>query len=143
MTADVPRPHRPPEFEDDVSYPESLVGMFLAEYTRVGDVVLDPFAGFGTTLVVAERMARRPIGVEILPDRVEFIRGLLADPAGIVMGDARRLRGLGLPDIDFCMTSPPYMNKVDHPQNPLTGYQTLDGNYERYIDELVGVFTDV
>ena len=32
----------------------ALVEAFLAEYTRPGDLVFDPFAGFGTTLLVAE-----------------------------------------------------------------------------------------
>lgn len=38
------------------------------------------------------------------------------------------------------MTSPPYMNRVNHPQNPLTGYRTLDGNYEQYLTQVSDVF---
>ena len=39
--------------EDDVRFPESLVEHFLEQYTQKGEIVLDPFAGFGTTLFVA------------------------------------------------------------------------------------------
>ena len=41
---------------------------FVEELSEPGDVVLDPFAGFGTTLVVAERLGRRGLGIELMPD---------------------------------------------------------------------------
>jgi DNA modification methylase len=135
-----PRPELADEFTDGECYPEALVECFLAEYTRPGDVVFDPFAGSGTTLVVAERMGRRPLGLEIDPDRVDFVAGRLADPTAIRLGDARRLDEYGLPPVDFVMTSPPYMTRLNHPENPLTGYATRDGDYERYLEELTDIF---
>ena len=42
----------PPEFQhEDVRYTEELVAIFLRQYTRSGDTVFDPFAGYGTTLL--------------------------------------------------------------------------------------------
>ncbi|WP_090475373.1 hypothetical protein [Nakamurella panacisegetis] len=35
------------------------------------------------------------------------------------------------------------MNAVEHPQNPLTGYQTLDGDYRRYVDQMGQVFASM
>jgi len=43
------------------------------------------------------------------------------------------------PRLDFSITSPPYMNRRDHPQNPLTGYQTPDGDHATYSDEVRSV----
>ena len=61
----------PEEFRsDDVRYTESLVRFFLEEYTKEGDIVFDPFAGYGTTLLVAEKMLRIPFGVEYEAERV-------------------------------------------------------------------------
>jgi len=102
--------------------------------------VFDPFAGLGTTLAVAERMGRNVLGLELLPERVDFIRRRLRNPATIPEGDALRSVELDLPVIDLVMTSPPYMNRLNHPENPLTGYRTLDGNYERYLTQVGDVF---
>ena len=127
---------------DDVRYSEALVRRFLDEYTEPGQVVLDPFAGFGTTMRVAEAMGRRGIAVELLEDRVAYIRSEAPD-AAVIRGDARHLRDLVHHDVDFVMTSPPYMNRHDHPQNPLSGYQDLDGDYATYLGEIRDVFAQV
>jgi DNA modification methylase len=53
---------RPPGAEQDVHFPQSLAAAVIDEYTLPGQRVLDPFAGYGTTLVVAEHMdARQPV----------------------------------------------------------------------------------
>lgn len=44
--------------------PEALIGRILLSTTKVGDVVLDPFFGSGTTGAVAKRLRRSFIGVE-------------------------------------------------------------------------------
>lgn len=112
----------PPGFRaDDVRFAPALVKALLAEFTQPGDLVFDPFAGFGTTLVVAEAMGRRPLGLELEPDRVTYIQGLLHDPTAIRHADARRLRDLDLPPLDFSLTSPPYMHPAD-PEDPLAAY---------------------
>jgi DNA methylase len=128
------------EFEPGECYPEALVEAFLTEYTKPGDLVFDPFAGSGTTLVVAERMGRRPLGLEIHAERVAYVQARLTDQAAIVRADALRLGELDLPPIDFSMTSPPYMTRTGHPENPLTGYQTMDSDYQRYLDEIAEVY---
>ncbi|HEV3041894.1 MAG TPA: site-specific DNA-methyltransferase [Candidatus Angelobacter sp.] len=45
--------------------PESLVEQFIQVHTRPGDLILDPFMGSGTTLLVARRLGRRAIGIEL------------------------------------------------------------------------------
>lgn len=129
--------------QEDIHFPEALVRSVLEEFTSPRDVVLDPFAGHGTTLVVAEQMGRVGIGVELLPERAALIRRRLNGVGRVIEGDARNLADFGLESVDLCLTSPPYMSAVDHPQNPLTAYRTLDGSYQTYLDELGQVFTAV
>jgi site-specific DNA-methyltransferase (adenine-specific) len=47
--------------------PEQLLGRILRLCSNPGDVVLDPFAGSATTLVVAKKLGRRWLGFEISP----------------------------------------------------------------------------
>jgi DNA modification methylase len=124
---------------EDVHFTETLAEHVIRTYSRAGDVVLDPFAGFGTSAVVAVRLNRRPIAIELLPERADLIRDRLGGGGIVVTGDARKLATLVDGPIDLCLTSPPYMAAAGHPENPLTGYRTLDGVYQTYLDELEGI----
>lgn len=46
-------------------YPEELAGRLVRMFSFVGDTVLDPFMGTGTTTVAAARWGRNSIGIEI------------------------------------------------------------------------------
>jgi DNA modification methylase len=51
--------------------PVALVADAMRDCTRRGDLVLDLFAGSGTTLLAAERVGRRAYGIEIDPRYVD------------------------------------------------------------------------
>jgi len=52
-------------------FPEALPEWFIKLFTQPGDVVLDPFLGSGTTSVVAKKMQRSSIGIEIMKEYYE------------------------------------------------------------------------
>ncbi len=53
-------------------FPETLPELCITASTRPGDVVLDPFAGSGTTLRVGRRLQRRSVGIELNTDSATF-----------------------------------------------------------------------
>lgn len=56
-------------------FPEALPEWFIKLFTEENDWVLDPFAGSGTTLNVAQRLQRNSIGIEILSEYFELAKG--------------------------------------------------------------------
>jgi len=125
--------------EVDDHFCESLAAELIERYSSPEDIVLDPFAGNGTTLRVAARMGRRTFGVEIDPDRAALARERAGPAAQVLVGDSRELIGTTTAPLGLVLTSPPYMTATGHPENPLTGYRTLDGDYARYLEELADV----
>jgi site-specific DNA-methyltransferase (adenine-specific) len=64
--------------------PEQLLGRILRVSSNPGDVVLDPFAGSGTTLAVAKKLDRNWIGCELSD---EYVRAATERLATIHAGD--------------------------------------------------------
>jgi DNA modification methylase len=134
---------RPEGTSDDIHFTEALAASVIGHASRPGDLVLDPFVGYGTTAVVAERLGRRAIGIELVADHLEIARRRTAGAARLILGDARRLSRLIDEPVDLALTSPPYMAGRDHPENPLSGYATDDGDYATYLGELGSIFGQV
>jgi DNA modification methylase len=57
--------------------PEQLLGRIIRCCSNPGEIVLDPFGGSGTSLVVAKKLARQWIGCELSPDYVTKIKSRL------------------------------------------------------------------
>ena len=55
--------------------PTEIVEAYIRHSTRPGDLVIDPFAGSGTTMVCAAKLGRRSIGCEISNDVVAIAEG--------------------------------------------------------------------
>lgn len=169
--------HNPPPREKSVlrhpaKFPETLVGEFIEFYTKRGMSVLDPMVGTGSTLVACIRSGRAGYGIELNPVYADIARlevGTELDRLGrdtlqpevrVFTADARDAKTLGLPVIDYCITSPPYwdmlrakgaetqrkrrtdekldINYSDHPQDL--------GNiadYELFLEKLVGIYREV
>jgi site-specific DNA-methyltransferase (adenine-specific) len=63
-------------------FPVELAGRLVRMFSFVGDTVLDPFAGTGTTLLAALRHDRSAVGVDVDPAYVNLARKRLAAELG-------------------------------------------------------------
>ncbi|MFB6236702.1 MAG: DNA methyltransferase [Halopenitus sp.] len=128
----------PPGHDNEVRTPDALVEHVLEAHTDVGDAVLDVFAGYGTTLTVAERLGRVPYGLEYEDERVAHVRDRLDAPDHVRQGDVLTAPLSWMPPIDCCVTSPPFMERTNH-RNPFENY---DGgsSYEAYLDDVETAF---
>ncbi|MCU0963237.1 MAG: site-specific DNA-methyltransferase [Pirellulaceae bacterium] len=64
--------------------PEQLLGRIIRACSQPGEIVLDPFAGSGTTLAVAKKLARHYLGFELSKQYTRLIRQRLR---GVRAGD--------------------------------------------------------
>ncbi|MGZ5825384.1 MAG: site-specific DNA-methyltransferase [Croceibacterium sp.] len=74
--------------------PTALIADFLLDCSNRGDLVLDPCAGSGSTLIAAHRTNRRGAAIELDPIYVDTALRRLADASGLVpvlAGDGRSL----------------------------------------------------
>ena len=92
----------------------------LLRYSQGGDLVLDQFAGGGTTLVEAKLLSRNIIGVDINPAALERCCEKTAfewENGGqvyIKQGDARNLHFVPGESVDFVCTHPPYADIIKY-----------------------------
>ena len=97
----------------------------LLRYSEEGDLVLDQFAGGGTTLVEAKLLNRNIIGIDVndvalnrCKEKIDF--NLTDRPMGnvkLVKGDARNLDFLKDESIDLVCTHPPYADIIKYSDN--------------------------
>lgn len=72
------------------AFPESLPEWFIKLFTKSGDTVLDPFMGSGTTNVVAHRMNRNSIGIEIIEDYYNLVKEKINPNKYILFGQENK-----------------------------------------------------
>ncbi len=96
--------HGDPRFEGRT--PAYVVWNLLERYTREGDLVVDPFAGGGTSLDVAREMGRRAQGYDVAPTREDIER---ADARDLPLGDEVA---------DFVFMDPPYGDHLTYSEEP-------------------------
>lgn len=101
----------------------------ILEYTKTGDIVLDPMIGSGTTLIECKLLGRNGIGVDINEeaimitlDRLNFQDiELPKSEIKTFVGDARNLNLIKDDAIDLVLTHPPYVNIVSYTKNRVSG----------------------
>lgn len=93
----------------------------LLRYSQAGDLVLDQFAGGGTTLVEAKLLNRNIIGVDVndialnrCREKIDFEHDCANGKVYLYKGDARKLDFIPNEKIDFICTHPPYADIIKY-----------------------------
>lgn len=73
--------------------PQALLERILLASSNPGDLVLDPFAGCGTTIAAAQKLNRRWIGIDITHLSIALLKYRLKDSFGLVERRDYALRG--------------------------------------------------
>lgn len=73
-------PVPPGQLDHPCPFPEEIPYRLIRLYSYVGDLVLDPFCGTGTTLKVARNLARRWVGYEVLESYCTLAQRRIAEP---------------------------------------------------------------
>jgi DNA modification methylase len=154
-----PEPRGDRKILHPASFPESLVREFVSFFTKEGQLVVDPFAGTGSTLVAALETGRSGIGFEIVKKYADISRERVKQTisqnqnpgkqtekgppwAKIVTADSARLskvwREKDYPLADYCITSPPYWNQLrkSHMRQRGRMEKGLDTTYSDDPDEI-------
>ncbi|MBN1592099.1 MAG: site-specific DNA-methyltransferase [Candidatus Coatesbacteria bacterium] len=155
-------------------FPEELASEFIRFFTKSGQVVLDPMAGTGSTLLACLESGRMGFGIELNPRYASIARERIAEtfeanitgPAAegnlrpvLFEGDARELEKFDIPEVDYCITSPPYWDMLKQKgagtqkrrhEEGLDLFYSDDENdlgnisdYGKFVDEIVGLFHKV
>lgn len=122
---------KPPPREKGVllhpaKFPETLVEIFLNDFSQPGDRIFDPMAGTGSTLLAALARQREAYGIELTPQfhriaRERITRYLPSLPNllessnwKLVCGDAAEATNYTEfpPAFDYIITSPPYWDML-------------------------------
>ncbi|EAI3906322.1 methyltransferase domain-containing protein [Campylobacter lari] len=96
----------------------------ILRYSNENDLILDQFAGGGTTLVEAKLLNRNIIGVDInniaidrCKEKINFNHKTANGKVSIRKGDARNLYFIENESIDLICTHPPYANIIKYSEN--------------------------
>ena len=75
--------------EHPAPFPEELAARLIRMFSFVGDTVLDPFLGTGTTMVAAAKWGRNSIGVEVSSEYAEMARARIERTTGTLISTAK------------------------------------------------------
>ena len=111
--------------------PSYILWNLLQRYTKEKDLVVDPFAGSGTTLDVARDLNRRALGYDVHPARKDIFRV-----------DARKLPPELTNKVDLVFMDPPYSTHLDYGQDPRDIGKLDVAQGTQYYDAMEQVFSE-
>ena len=105
-------------------FPIALPKKCIELFTHKGELVLDPFAGIGTTLIAARDLGRNAVGFDLNEKYIGFAKKRLSQALLNFNGNTKQIAicddAINIPQylneetVSLCVTSPPYANMLNH-----------------------------
>ena len=118
----------------------------LLRYSKEGDLILDQFAGGGTTLVEAKLLNRNIIGLDVndealkrCREKVRFEHEGANGTVKVRKGDARKLRGVKDESIDLICTHPPYANIIHYSEGQDIPSDLSNYKFDDFLEQMKAV----
>lgn len=105
------------------NWPPQIPRNLILRYSNLGDVVLDPMCGSGTTLIECKLLGRNGVGFDINPRMINLSKQNLdfrvdekvpKTNIKVSVGDVRHLKSVKDNSIDLIVTHPPYANIIKY-----------------------------
>ncbi|MBU4532059.1 MAG: DNA methyltransferase [Firmicutes bacterium] len=113
------------------NYVPQIPHQLMLRYSKLGDLVIDPFLGSGTTLIECRRLGRNGVGVEISPSTAVRARELVEieeNPYNVTtlveVGDSqcfefrKIIEDMGRDTVDLFLMHPPYHDIIQFTSDP-------------------------
>jgi len=123
-----PPPRKKTVLRHPAKFPETLIKEFIEFFTKKAEVIFDPMAGTGSTLVAALHSGRNSYGLELNPVYADIATQWIEKEkelqeqdspklkTEIIAGDASEIQMIfkrrPIPEIDYVITSPPYWDML-------------------------------
>lgn len=120
----------------------------ILKYTKEGELVLDPMAGAGTTLIEARLLNRNAIGIDINPQAINLTREAIKfevknkTKQECYVGDVRKLEKISDDSIDLIATHPPYLNIIKYSEREILGDLSNISSLSKFLAEFVSAIKE-
>jgi DNA modification methylase len=114
----------------------------ILNYSQVGELVLDPMVGSGTTLIEAKLLNRQALGVDINQTAVDISQSRLDFSVShdvkveVQLGDVRGLSQVKDESVDLIITHPPYWNIVKYSNGNNPSDLSSINSLPQFLDQL-------
>lgn len=143
--ADLSSPRHKRHLDHGAVFPQKLADRLITMYSGPGDLIFEPFAGVGTTLVSAMSLGRKSIGIELNPEFVNIAKEWMEETRSslkstskntslLINDDCRKLQNYLKPNsVQATITSPPYADFIrrsveDRKKTHKTSRLVIDNN---------------
>ncbi|MBR9689509.1 MAG: site-specific DNA-methyltransferase [Candidatus Altiarchaeota archaeon] len=134
------------KIEHPCKFPIELTRRIIERFSKKGDLVLDPFAGSGTSLMAAKSLSRKYLGIELSENYVKVANARLGTNKVIRGSVFEASKYVNIETVDLIVTSPPYwdiLTKIINYEPQGDDHIGKIQEYHEFLDNLKRAFAEL